>query len=180
MPRLADQVLPYLKATADESRPGLELDAKNGPVLVPFVGSLLVSYVIDEGRHFRLVTEGEREAQGLSHVDLRRAALANLERKIQATGVRFVPYGRILAVLFGGNLEATLLLREELVAHARSRLGPELLAAAPARDVLALSSPDGADELRAVISRVWPGARYPLTQDLYQHTERGWSTATLA
>jgi hypothetical protein len=62
-----------------------------------------------------------------------------------------------------------------LVTRAQTELGPELIAAAPARDILALSSPAGVDELRAVIARVWPCGDHLLTQDLYRHTERGWS-----
>jgi hypothetical protein len=173
---LIEQVLPYLKAEVhDDDGQTIELDAASSPVLVPFIGSLLVSYVVDEGQELRFVTEGERERSGISHEELRRAAVANLKARVQSTGVRLVPYGKILGVLFGGNFEATLLLWDDLAACARDQLGPELLAAAPARDILAISSPGGVDELRAIISRTWPGGDHLLTPDIYRHTKGGWS-----
>src|SRR5215469_1470509 len=129
MPLLVDQVLPYLKASAaDDVGPVVELDAESSPVLVPFIGSLLVSYVVDEGDRFRYVTEGEREALGLSNANLRHAAEANLKAKIESTGVRLARHGKCLAVLFEGNFEATLLLWEDLVTYARHELGSELVA----------------------------------------------------
>lgn len=168
-------MLPYLKASVEDDGGLLELSTDDSPVLEPYVGTLLISYVLDEGATLRLITEGERRAAGVSIAELHRRALANLSRKIALTGVRLVPYGQCVAVLFDGNFEATLLLWDDLWPQVHAHLGPELVAAAPARDLLAVSSPAGASELRDVISRAWPNGDHLLTRDLYRRTSDGWS-----
>ncbi len=132
MPSLVDRVLPYFNAAIEEATgPSLQLSADDSPVLEPYIGKLLLAYVVDEGASFRLVSERERRASGISAEMLREAARTNLARKIEASGVRLAPHGNIVAVLFDGNFEATLLLAESFWALVHARLGPELIGGRP-------------------------------------------------
>lgn len=172
---MLDGVLPYIKVAAT-SDADITLSADDSPVVEKFVGDLLITYVVDEGAHLRLVTESERRAAELSVAALREMALANLNAKIAASGVRLAPHANITAVLFDGNLEATLLLWDELIPHLRERHGSELLAAVPARDILAVSSPAHVNELREVIGRIWPDGDHLLTRDVLRHVDGEWRT----
>jgi hypothetical protein len=83
----------------------------------------------------------------------------------------------MMAVLFDGDMEATLMLYPTLWAQLGEEMGDDLLVAVPARDVLAVSpldSPEGIAELHAVIERVWPKDDHPLTTELFQFGEGGW------
>jgi uncharacterized protein YtpQ (UPF0354 family) len=174
---MLEGVLPYLKAAVpeDDNAPVFELSAADSPLLEPFVGRLLVSYVVDETRSFRLVTEREFRASGLSQAQLRQRAIANLAERVVPTGVRLVPHRSVTAVLFDGNLEATLMLWEDLFPHLHEKHGPELLAVAPSRDVLAVSAPANVDELREVVERVWPGGDHLLTKQIFRRFNGAWS-----
>jgi hypothetical protein len=177
MSSLLGRVLPYLKASvAEENGSVVCLSGDESPILEPYVGSLLISYVVDEGSTLRLLTEGERKTSGgVPPAQLRRASIANLVRRVAAQGVRLVPQGGIFAVLFDGNFEATLMLCDDLWPHLHAQLGPTIAAVAPARDVLAVSSPERVSELREVVSRVWPGGDHLLTQEVFLRGSSGWS-----
>lgn len=172
-------VLPYVKAwlAAGDPDPGpcFELSAEESPVSDPHVGQLFVAYVLDEGTEFRLITEGERKAAGVSKETLRKTALANLSRAVEERGVELRPLDNSVMLVFDGNLEATLMLCDEVWPHLHDRLGVELFAVAPSRDVLVVSSPYGVDELRDVIARVWRGGDHLLTRDVYRRSNGRWS-----
>lgn len=169
------QVLPYLKPSLpDDGSPALELSADDSPVLEDFVGDLLVSYVIDEGTQFAFLSEAQLRALTITRGDLRAAALRNLATKVEETGIRLAPYGRIVAVLFDGNFEASLMLHDELWTHIQAQVGPEILAVAPARDILAAGPPSAVGELRQVIERTWPNCDYLLSREVYERVGDGW------
>lgn len=86
---MLERVLPYLKASvSDDHGPAIELSADDSPVLRPYVGTMLISYVVDEDTSLRLVTEGELRASGVPERELLRAALANLAPPEQERGRR--------------------------------------------------------------------------------------------
>lgn len=173
---LLEAVLPYVKASVPEGDPAsvVMLAADDFPVFEPFVGVLRVAYVLDAGGTLRLLTEGEVREAGLASDELRRAALSNLQTRFGETGVRLAPYGRIVAVLADGNFEATMMLWDDLWPHLHERLGPELYAVAPARDILAVAGPDGVRELREVVARAWPGGDHLLTRGVFVRVEGAW------
>lgn len=175
MSPLLDRVLPYLKASvAADDTACLELSADESPILAPYIGDLLVAYVVDDGSQLRLINEGERRASEVSTRALHEAAIANLSRQVADRGVKLARHGGIMALLFDGNFEATLLLCEELWPHVHEQLGAELFAVAPARDVLAVSSPENVTELQEVIARVWPDGDHLLTRQVYRRAEGSW------
>lgn len=58
-----DRVLPYLKASVEDAgKPDLVLGLDQSPIFDPYVGSLLVSYVVDQSTEFRFVSEGYRRS----------------------------------------------------------------------------------------------------------------------
>jgi hypothetical protein len=174
--RILERALPYLKASVDDDGgPAIELSAEDSPILEPYVGKMLVSYVVDDESSLRFVTERERRTMGVSEQELRRAALANFAAKISVDGVRIAPAGRIFAVLFDGNFEATLMLWDDLWPYLHEQLGPELLAVAPARDILAVAAVAEVNELRQVVERAWPNGDHLLTPEVFRRAHGAWS-----
>ncbi|WP_394848757.1 DUF1444 family protein [Pendulispora brunnea] len=176
------RVLPYLKAVVpeDDPAPVMTLSSEDSFVVRPLVGGLLTTYVIDEGDRFVYVQERHLAAEGLTRDDLHERALANLGSLLSQHGVRVHPHGKIFALIVDGNLEATLMLLDKFWgAMERHVDAEELLAVAPARDVLAVGplGVDVAAELREVVTRV-RGGDHLLNEDLYRRSAGVWHVET--
>ncbi|HEV7713209.1 MAG TPA: hypothetical protein VGP16_33755 [Asanoa sp.] len=170
-----DSVLPYLKATVDG--PGIA-EPSVTPATRAFVGSLLTTYVLDEGTRLRFITEAEAEEAGRTVDQLHQRAIANLAALVAKQDLRTPKFHAITPVLFDGNLEASFMLFDELWTSFEERFGePEILAVAPARDILAFcpaSSGDGRKELGELVESIWPGGDHLLTRDFYRRVNGTW------
>jgi hypothetical protein len=174
------QALPYLKPAVVDGTRAFKVSDQDSPVIRPFIGQLLITYVLDKGDHFEYIQHHHLNAAGLTEDRLHRHALHNLG--LRAAGeVRTAPHGSVTAVLFDGNLESSLILLDPLWPSIADRLGgSEILAAAPARDVLAVcpaSSTVGRRELNGLIERLWPVGDHLLTRDLYLRRNDSWQVA---
>jgi hypothetical protein len=67
------------------------------------------------------------------------------------------------------------MLWDDLWPHLHERLGLELFAVAPARDILAVGAAAEVNELRQIVERVWPGGDYLLTRDVFHRVSGTWS-----
>ena len=164
-------VLPWLYAPVDEA------DDEATLVLRPFVGTLSVSYVVEQGDSTRALALAEL-AGGTTAQALHERALANLVDHVEATGIRLSGHGSIMAVTFDGDMEASLMLYPPLWARLQDEMGDQLAVAVPARDVLAvapLDSAAGLSELGSVIERVWPRDDHPLSSDIFVMSDGAWS-----
>jgi uncharacterized protein YtpQ (UPF0354 family) len=169
-----DGVLPVLEAPAARvpNSPG-----GGAPIHRPFVGQLVTAYVVEEGDLTRTLERRELAAARMDEKELHARALENLAKHVETIGIRLRPYGSIMAVLFDGDLEATLMLYEPLWSHLCEEFADELVVAVPARDVLVASpadSPAGLAELGAVVARVWPRDDHPLTSELFRIGTEPW------
>src|SRR5689334_6074456 len=140
-----DDLLPVLRVAdeLDEASPTRDGDEKL--VLRPFVGQLLISYVVEKGDLGRPFSERDLRVSGIDELRLHERALDNLARHVRSVGIRLRAYGSIMAVLFDGDLEATLMLYPTLWDHLREEMGDELVVGVPARDVLAVSPLESAE-----------------------------------
>jgi uncharacterized protein YtpQ (UPF0354 family) len=171
-----DGLLPLLEAPASHDETP-ESEKEGGPIRRPFVGPLVISYIVEEGDLGRAFERRELAASGADENQLHERALANLARHVKTVGIRLRSHGSMMAVSFDGDLEATLMLYPTLWTHLRDEIGDELVVAVPARDVLVVSpgdSREGIAELHAVIERVWPRDDHPLTTELFQLDRERW------
>ncbi|GIH21666.1 hypothetical protein [Rugosimonospora africana] len=175
------QALPYLKPVAPDGTPALKVSDEDFPVIRPFVGQLLITYLVDKGDRFEYVQHHHLDAAGFTEERLHRHALHNLGLRAAAGEVRTALHCSITAVLFDGNLESSLMLLNPLWPPIADRLGGgEILAAAPARDTLAVcpaSSTVGRQELNGLIERLWPVGDHLLTRDIYLRRNDSWQVA---
>lgn len=170
--------LPCLKKTLPSSR---SADFTPGPDDAPVVrdlgNGLLVLYVVDEGPVFTFVQRRHLREAGMDDDTLHRTALANLHLFL-AERTQLQPYGPIFGLFLDGNFEASLLLVDVLWDKALSSYAPNgVVAAVPARDVLAFTdaaNADGIAQLRAMIGRLFPGGDHLISQDLYRRVDGRW------
>lgn len=176
------QALPYLKPVAPSGTAALNLGGDDSPVMRPFIGRLLITYLVDQGDRFQYVQHRHLDAGGFTEDRLHDRALRNLGLRAAAGEVGTAAHGSITAVFFDGNLESSLMLLDPFWQYIADRLGGgEVLAAAPARDVLAVCpahSTPGRQELNAAIERLWPVGDHLLTRDLYLRRNDAWQVAT--
>jgi hypothetical protein len=173
-----DRVLPYLKPAAPAARPVGGLRAEDTPVTRPFIGSLVTTYVLDQGEHFAFVAGRHVAADGRSLEELHRQAVDNLGRRLFEYELRLARHHAITPVLFDGNFEAATMLVDNLWNQIQDELAqPDIIAVAPARDILAFcpsGSSDGRTQLTELIDRVWPAPDHRLTRDVYRRVGGAW------
>ena len=158
------------------------MSTEDSPVMRPFIGRLLISYLVDKGDRFEYVQHRHLHTTGFTEDHLHRHALHNLGLRAAAGAVRTAHHGSVTAVRFDGNLESSLMLLDPLWAPIADRLGGgEILAAAPTRDILAICpahSTVGRQELNEMIEKLWPVGDHLLTRDLYLRRNDAWQVAT--
>jgi hypothetical protein len=174
-----DSVLPYVKAlTADPDR---QQDRVSDLRLAnrAFVGSLVTTYVVDKGAGLQFVAEQDLTSTAVSVDELPQRAVHNFAALVAKQRLRMPKYHAITPVLFDGNFEVSVMLLDENWEWFEAQFGePQILAVAPARDILAFcpaSSREGRSQLGDLIDRVWPTADHRLTRDFYRRVDGVWN-----
>ena len=175
------KVLPYLKAImppADDVRaPEIQLDGGAALVVRPFLPGLLTTYVVDEPQQLRFLNERDLASEGTTVESLHDRAMRNL-RELAATQLRVAAHGPIFPVFIDGNFEASALLLDELWDRGLApHVAGEIVAAVPARDVLAVgsaASTAAVQELRGLIGRLWPTGDHLLSDKLLIRRSGSW------
>lgn len=171
--------LAYLKPNIDDDDgPALELEHRDSPVCMQYAEGLLVCYVVDTGTSYTYVQYRHLEEDGIDETELHRIGLRNLVDLVGKRDTRVQPYGNIFAVLMGGDFEASLILLDQLWDEQfRQFVRGEYAAAIPARDMLSFcdrSSSEGIQELRQVISRIYPSGDHLLSDRIYVRRDSKW------
>jgi uncharacterized protein YtpQ (UPF0354 family) len=179
---LCSRVMPCIKAAVGSGTgPGIALGADDSPVIRDLGNGLLVLYVVDAGRSFEFVQHRHLSPAAMDPEGLHAAAMANFIAFI-AERTRLQAHGAIFALFLDGNFEASLLLVDSLWDESLAEYAPGgFVVAAPARDVLAFAeagSASGIDELRGLVSRVFPGGDHLIASDLYHRRASRWVRAT--
>ena len=165
------QALPYLKP--DRVLPS----AEDAPILEPYVDGILLAYLVDGGDRYLHVRRRDLEEQDVSIEELRAAALENLS-EVSDGEIKLAGDGPMHALFFDGNLEASLILLDDLWDEGlRPYYESVPVVAIPTRDVLVFSdarSAEGIAELRAVIERAWDGEDQLISRSLYARRAGRW------
>lgn len=146
------------------------------PFTLRFVADLVVTYAFDVPGMFRMVTPADLERLRLPVEELREVALSNLQREIPDIGMRQGQH--VFQVVTGNDLEACVLLADELWEEWAHAFPGGIVAAVPSRDVLVVcdgQSADGIAALKETIGHVFQKeTNHALTKSLLQWTNRRW------
>jgi uncharacterized protein YtpQ (UPF0354 family) len=150
--------------------------SKHLPVARSLKNGLLALYVVDEGDAFTFVQQRHVSEAEIALDDLHALALQNLATRAKGNVV-IRREGRLYSVLLDGNLDASLLLLDELWESAFAGfVSGSFAVAVPARDVLAFCDADSAQglaELRALISHVQGAGEHLISDRIYLREGRG-------
>ncbi len=178
---ICSQARVYVKADLTGQVTDQELTAipeADQPVVKPFAKGLATCYLVDTGSEFRYVLQRHLREAGWTRDALHTRSVDNLAAFTRGK-TKLRDYGGFYAVFVDGNFEASLLAVEPFwdgVAR-NLKVGPEIVAAIPARDILAFckaDSPEGLTRLRDTVARVYPTGDHPITNRLYRRKGREW------
>ncbi|HYU06391.1 MAG TPA: hypothetical protein VEM77_04345 [Thermoplasmata archaeon] len=157
---------------------GFRVPEESQPVTRTFANGLLTCYLVDTEIAFQYVLHRHLHAARLTSDELHVLAVNNLAAFARGkTAIR--DYGGVYGVLVDGNFEASLLAVRPFWddVMARLKVGPEIAAAIPARDVLAFcdaGSSEGVARLRQTVARVYPRGDHLITNRLYRRSGEQW------
>lgn len=146
----AEQIVPRIKHT-NFLKTVREMTAKEPgslPVTQPLVADLLITYAFDLPLLFQMFTERDRQRLGLSLDELRAKAIANLRKQLPTPQQNGQP--PIIMLTVGNNLEACLLLVDELWAQVSSVVPGKVVVSVPTRDIVLFTSSESQDGLRVI------------------------------
>src|ERR1700722_19265296 len=141
----------------------------DAPHTEPFVADLLITYAFDLPETFQMVRVRDVQRLCLSPEQLRATAIANLQQQLGNIGREGEP--PVMKMVVGNNLEACVLLVDEIWQSLADKIPPEILVGAPTRDILFVSSTesgkDGIQLLRESVKAARTGDnRHWLTEHL--------------
>jgi len=158
------------------------IPSKNLPVARSLKNGLLALYAVDEGDSFTFVQRRHVSEADLALDELHSLALSNLATRAKGNVV-IRRDGRLHFVLLDGNLDASLLLLDELWESALAGfVSGSFAVAVPARDVLAFCDADsvqGLAELRCLIRHVHGAGEHLISDRIFLREGRGlWAGRT--
>lgn len=168
-------VKPALPSEGDDD--AIQLPVPEQPVVRDLGNGLLVCYVVDEDDNLVFVQREHLEDSGLSADALHELALENLATLADGR-VSLEPYGAVHALFFDGNLEASLILLDDLWEQTlRPHVSSGFAVALPARDILAFCDPESSDglaELANIIARVHQGGDHLISSAIFRRLDKRW------
>lgn len=146
------------------------------PFTLRFAADLIVTYAFDMPGMFQMVTPADLDRLRLPVEGLREVALSNLQREIPDIGMRQGQH--VFQVVTGNDLEACVLLADELWDEWAQAFPGGIVAAVPSRDVLVVcdgQSAEGIAKLKETIGHVFQKeTTHALTKSLLQWKNRRW------
>jgi uncharacterized protein YtpQ (UPF0354 family) len=159
----------------------LEIPEQDAPIAQDFVADLMILYAEDKPDRFEFVSARRLKELGMTREELHLRALLNLPARPPKIELHGAPPKQML--IAGGNFEATLLLHDDLWNKVSKDVPGELLAVAPARDLLFISNTswEGAREFLAeMASRDLEDKSHRLSQRILRRSEGRWIADGLA
>jgi uncharacterized protein YtpQ (UPF0354 family) len=135
----ASQIVPRIKHTNFlVALEDMGISPDDTPVTEPLVGELLVTYAFDLPDTFQMFCPRDCQRLGLSPNQVRAIAVANLQRQLGDIGFAGEP--PLIKLVVGGNLEACLLLVDDIWQSLAGKFPPEIVVGVPSRDVLLVTT----------------------------------------
>ncbi|MBN2294883.1 MAG: DUF1444 family protein [Pirellulales bacterium] len=141
VPRIKNQN--FLPALKEHGIPDDQL-----PITEPLVGDLLVTYAFDLPHTFQMVMPNDCSELGIPLDKARRIAIRNMARSFPPPDIQSKP--PIYSLIVGSDMEACLLLVDELWKQLDERVPGQIVAAVPARDVMLYTSSESEEGLAAI------------------------------
>ena len=177
---IVKKALPYLKPCVHDATTTICLAPDEQPVVRMFDEDLMVMYVVDIGNALQIVQEHDLKKEHVTEAELHSSSIQNLKRLADAA-LRIESHDPVFMVFLEGNLEASLLLLDDLWENRLRHLVQRgFIAAIPARDVLVFcdcDSQEGIRQLHQVVDRLQNGDHL-ITTALFRREGGLWTRYT--
>jgi uncharacterized protein YtpQ (UPF0354 family) len=118
------------------------------PFTEPLVADLLVAYAFDLPGMFAMANGASISELGIAPGEVRSLAIANLKRQLREIG--YEEDGPVRRIVTGENLEACMLLIDDLWNHIAAETASEVVVAVPSRDVVLFCSSRSTEGIAAL------------------------------
>ena len=178
-----DSIVPVVKLMEFDALPGrhVELPEDEAPIGRDFVADLVILYAEDRSDEFVFISRRRLRELGLTEEELHLRALLNLPSRPPKIEIHGAPPKQMLVA--GGNFEATLLLHDGLWNEVGRHMSGDILAVAPARDLLMISDSawEGArDFLKGIAAKDLEDKSHTLSKCILRRTQGKWVSDELA
>lgn len=170
-PLPVDRILPVVRHRDIGVPPGMDTP----PLSDPFVGDMVVMYVVDYPTHAAYLNAEDLDKASLSRVDMTDIAFINFDRYGATVQLHSSPPFHILVL--DGFYEASFLLRPDFWPQLEAMLEIEMAVIAPTRDLLVIADardPDAVAGLREIRDDALANGAYPLSESLLFWRDGGW------
>lgn len=151
------------------------MGADNELVTEPLAADLHIVYAIDRPQSVATLKSSQLPVIGVGREDLREIAVANLGLLLEK--VELQPGDTANMVLCGGNYEASMLLVDDLWRQMQGNVQGELVACAPARDLLLFTGTEtegGLEALRGIADEIHQGGSYLVSKTILVRRNDRW------
>lgn len=173
----ADKIVPRVVHVLPKGGvPDLVLSPEDSPVQRSFVADLILSYAFDQPTCFTMVAERDLTQLGLDEQGVHDIALVNLRRTISPPQAHQVSEG-VFMLTCGGDMEATILLLDEVWQQTEGMVLGELVVAVPARDVVFFTGTENREGLafmRSKVSEILEVGDHTLTRSFLVRNGSAW------
>ncbi len=170
----ASQIVPRIKHTNFlQALRDLGTGPEDTPFTEPFVADLLITYAFDLGDAFAMVRPLDCQRLGLNRQQLREVAVANLRKQIGQIHAQNLVEGKLstplLMLVTGNDLEACLLLIEDIWEPFRRQVVGEMVVAVPTRELVYVTGSQSPEALHVVREAVVEAQSREQTHSLTRH-----------
>jgi uncharacterized protein YtpQ (UPF0354 family) len=143
--RSPSNIVPILKGLVDDADARQATRPENVPLPIhrPLVEDLLVMYAFDLPEHFAFLNQREASELNLSPSELHDLAINNLLCRLENIEIQQMKDLPVFCLQIGGNLDASLLLLQDIRDTVAKNVPGEIVAAVPSRDVFLVTRFDG-------------------------------------
>ncbi len=143
------------------------------PLTEPLVADLLITYAFDLGDTFQMVCPHDCQRLGLNHPQVRQVAVTNLRKQIGQIQAENLAEGKLttplLVLATGNDLEACLLLLDEIWEPFNRQVVGEMVVAVPTRDLVYVTGSQSPEALQVVREAVVEAQNRERTHSLTRH-----------
>lgn len=137
------------------------------PLTEPLVGDLVVTYAFDLPGTFEMFTTRDMNELGMTRAEVRSAAIANLRKQVAQVRTEGTP--PVFMLVTGNDLEACLLLLDDVWEPYARKVSGEMVVAVPTRELVFVTGSNSKAGMQVIREVIVESRKEEKTHSLTQH-----------